>query len=596
MGFRFDITAISYFLILPFLSSYLLIPFCKGKITKKIRIIFQYLFLISSVIFSVVTINYYKEYKDQFNHFLFMGLYDDKQAVFKSIISDFNPILNIVVILTLIIIFIKIFNFYENSNKIYIFLNKFHFKYRNTVYKILALILFLGSIRGSYTEYPVRRFYAAITADSFINKTITNPFVALKNAISDYNDINKSYDKNPFGEIPKGIKNNFFSINNFLKKKTNSNLIIEETPNQIFLIIMESYDSWPLMNKYKSLNVSNELKHIEKKGVSFKNFLPAASTTMNSFGSIITSIPYAGVNISKIGGLRSFPSSIFNQFKKLGYETNFFYGGYLSWQNINNFVKKQGAENIYGAANSRASKGIWGIDDEALYNMILEKVDESKKSLNIILTMSYHAPYEVDIYKKGFPYKSKTDLPKNIQNKYVEDQTPLKAIGHLWYADKTLGEFVKKADKKYNNSLYSFTGDHFGRKFINNKPTLLESSSVPFIIYGKKLNKNLIDKKGSGSHKDISATLIELIAPDNFSFYSFGNSLLNKSETEIGFGFNKIITKNTVKEYTKNYGVKVFKTKTEKNSIIRNNNYYKRKLDSVMSLAWYYTVKGDSIK
>ena len=252
---------------------------------------------------------------------------------------------------------------------------------------------------------------------------------------------------------------------------------------------MESYDSWPLLDKYKNLKVATNLKNIENNGIRFTNFLPSANSTMNSFASIITGIPYVGINMSNIGASKSYSSSVFNQFKKLGYETNFFYGGYLSWQNINNFVKKQGAENIYGAANSRASKGIWGTDDEALYNMILEKVDESKKSLNIILTMSYHAPYEVDIYKKGFPYKSKTDLPKNIQNKYVEDQTPLKAIGHLWYADKTLGEFVKKADKKYNNSLYSFTGDHFGRKFINNKPTLLESSSVPFIIYGKKLNK-----------------------------------------------------------------------------------------------------------
>ena len=90
MGFRFDITAISYFLIIPFLCSYFLIPFFKGRFTKKIRIFFQYLFIVLSVIFSVVTINYYKEYKDQFNHFLFMGLYDDKRAVFESILSDYK--------------------------------------------------------------------------------------------------------------------------------------------------------------------------------------------------------------------------------------------------------------------------------------------------------------------------------------------------------------------------------------------------------------------------------------------------------------------------------------------------------------------------
>jgi phosphoglycerol transferase MdoB-like AlkP superfamily enzyme len=591
MGFRFDITAISYFLIIPFLCSYFLIPFFKGRFTKKIRIFFQYLFIVLSVIFSVVTINYYKEYKDQFNHFLFMGLYDDKRAVFESILSDYNPILNSVVIIILVFILIKIFQFYENSNKIFTFLNKFKFEYKNTVFKILFLILFIVSIRGSYTEYPVRRFYAAVTADNFINKTITNPFVAIKNAILDYNEINKSYNKNPFGEIPLSIKNNFSSINNFLKKETSTNTFLIEKPNQIFLVIMESYDSWPLMNAYKNLKLSTELLKIENKAVSFKNFTPASSTTMNSFGTIITSVPYCGINISKIGALRTFPTSIFKQFKKLGYKTNFFYGGYLSWQNIDNFVRKQGAENVYGAANSRAEKGIWGINDEALYEMVLNKVDASKKSFNIILTMSYHAPYEVEIYKEGFMYKKKSDLPLEYQNKYNEEQTPIKSLGHLWYADKTLGKFVETAEKKYSSSIFSFTGDHFGRKFINNKPTLYESSTVPFIIYGRNIKNDLLKTNTAGSHKDIGATLFDLVSPKNQPYFSFGNSLIN-SNKNIGFSFNKVITKNQLKEFTKNYGTKTYK-------INNANNFekkYKQKLDSVMSLAWYYSVKGDSIQ
>ena len=591
MGFRFDITAISYFLIIPFLCSYFLIPFFKGRFTKKIRIFFQYLFIVLSVIFSVVTINYYKEYKDQFNHFLFMGLYDDKRAVFESILSDYNPILNSVVIIILVFILIKIFQFYENSNKIFTFLNKFKFEYKNTVFKILFLILFIVSIRGSYTEYPVRRFYAAVTADNFINKTITNPFVAIKNAILDYNEINKSYNKNPFGEIPLSIKNNFSSINNFLKKETSTNTFLIEKPNQIFLVIMESYDSWPLMNAYKNLKLSTELLKIENKAVSFKNFTPASSTTMNSFGTIITSVPYCGINISKIGALRTFPTSIFKQFKKLGYKTNFFYGGYLSWQNIDNFVRKQGAENVYGAANSRAEKGIWGINDEALYEMVLNKVDASKKSFNIILTMSYHAPYEVEIYKEGFMYKKKSDLPLEFQNKYNEEQTPIKSLGHLWYADKTLGKFVETAEKKYSSSIFSFTGDHFGRKFINNKPTLYESSTVPFIIYGRNIKNDLLKTNTAGSHKDIGATLFDLVSPKNQPYFSFGNSLIN-SNKNIGFSYNKVITKNQLKEFTKNYGTKTYK-------INNANNFekkYKQKLDSVMSLAWYYSVKGDSIQ
>lgn len=150
---------ISDFLIIPFLSIYFLLPLKKGNTTIKIRKFFQILFVITSVIISVITLNY-SEYKNQFNHFLFMGLYDDQEAVLKTIISDFNPIKNILLIILLIIILLKTFKHFESGNKIHLFLNSFHFKFKNIFFKILAVILFVGGFRASYTGYPVRRAYA----------------------------------------------------------------------------------------------------------------------------------------------------------------------------------------------------------------------------------------------------------------------------------------------------------------------------------------------------------------------------------------------------------------------------------------------------
>jgi hypothetical protein len=51
---------------------------------------------------------------------------------------------------------------------------------------------------------------------------------------------------------------------------------------------------------------------------------------MNSLASIISGVPYCGINISKIGALKTYPSSIFKQFKNLGYETNIFFTVYSS--------------------------------------------------------------------------------------------------------------------------------------------------------------------------------------------------------------------------------------------------------------------------
>jgi len=594
MGFRFDITVISYFLIVPLLSTYIFIPLNRINLVIKIRLLFQKIFVFSSVIISIITLSYYKEYKEQFNHFLFMGLYDDKKSVIQSIISDYNPVGNGIIIIVLIYLLLKTFSFFENKNKIYTFINSFKFKYRDLAFSILVLILFLGSIRASFTEFPVRRFYASVTSDDFINKTIINPFRSFSYAISDYKELNKSFGKNPFGPISSSITTKHKSVKEVLKKNTLSGSL-QVKPKQVFLIVMESYDSWPLMNKYKDLNVSSRLRNIQNKGIRFVNFLPASNTTMNSFGSIITNIPYSGVNISKIGATKSFPSSIFNQFKTLGYQTNFFYGGYLSWQNIKNFVKKQGADNIFGAGSMNASMGIWGVDDEYLFNNVLKKVDTTKNSLNIILTMSYHSPYEVDIYSKGFQYKSVAELPKKLKSIYDKDKLPLKTLGHLWYADKALGDFVAKAENKYSNALFAFTGDHYGRKFINGSPTFYERSSVPFILYGKSVAENPKRILTPGSHIDIAPTLIELVAPPNHTYYSFGNSLLKKNtENAIGIGYNKAIDITKILEFSKNYGIKkqsINHNKLTNKNILRN----KKKHDSLMSLAWYYITRGDSI-
>ena len=587
MGFRFDVTVISYFLFIPFLALYILPVLNKEKYISSIRFVFQQFFLITSTIICVINLNFYKEFKDQFNHFIVLGFFDDKKAVFQSILHDFNPVINIIATIITIIFFIKIFKFYEDKNEISSILNNIKHKRSNLFLRIIFFFLFIASIRGSFTEYPARRFYSSVSSDDFLNKTIINPLRALNYAISDYNELNEFGEKNPFGEVPNKFKQNYKTFEKVLKKEVEYN-DTERQPDQIFLVVMESYDSWTLKDDYKDLEISNSLKQIENKGVSFKNFLPSANSTMNSLGTIISGVPYCGINISKIGALRLFKTSIFTHFKKLGYETNIFFTTYSSWQNLGNFSKGQGVDNVFDGTSSNSPKGIWGINDKSLFDNVLEKIDSKKKSLNIILTISYHPPFEEDVFKKGFSLNL-----SNSKIKYDEKTLSAKVLGHHWLADKFVGSFVSRAEKKYKNSLFAFTGDHFSRRFINSSPSLKERSSVPFIIYGSFL-KHIPNKYfNPGSHIDISPTLIELIAPKKFTYHSFGSSLLNNKK-KLGIGFHKTIQKEVIHEFSKSYGT------TEQNLI---NSHKKNKQasankkahDSLMSLAWHYTVKGDSI-
>lgn len=593
MGFRFDCTAVAYFLLLPFLLLLLLAPFNQYKIIIITRKVHQVLFIILSTLICVVTVNYFQEYGDQFNHFLFLALYDDQKAVFNTIIEYYHPFLNSFIIILSVVVGLLIFRFFKDKKNIYQVFKKVRFKRSKYVFAFLVVVLFVFGIRGSFSSIPVLREYSGISTDNFLNKTIINPFRSLKYAIQDFEKLNELSDKNPYMD-DKLFKVTFpqEKVTDVLRKTAQGPTI--EKPKQIFLVVMESYDSWPLMDKYQEFHFADNLYAIAQNGTHFSHFLSAGNTTIDSFGAIMTNVPNCGINLSHIGTAGvPFETSIFTQFKKLGYETNFYYGGFLSWENIGDLSKFYGVDHIYSGVDGggKTDTGGWGIEDEKLFNLVMKHTDKNKYSLNIILTTSYHAPYTVDLEAKGFPYKSTDEFPASMK-KYYDGAMNIKELGHLWYGDKAIGDFVKKAEKEYTNSIFNFTGDHFGRKFINSKPNLYEKSSVAYIMYGKSIPKQL--NTTPGSHIDIMPTLIEMIAPKGFEYYSFGESMFDKGKNE-GIAFDKMIDGNELYYFPKGSNIEKIDLTTFKESNFKKSDL-EFKHNKLMALAWYYTMKGNNLK
>ena len=593
MGFRFDCTAVAYFLLLPFLLLLILAPFNQYKIIIITRKIHQVIFIILSTLICAITVNYFQEYGDQFNHFLFLALYDDQKAVFNTIIEYYHPFLNSFIIIVTVFIGLLIFRFFGNKKSIYKVFKKIRFKKSKFVYAFLVLVLFIFGIRGSFNSIPVLREYSGISSDSFLNKTIINPFRSLNYAINDFKRLNVLSGKNPYME-----DNDFKAafpqdkVTDILKKIADGPTI--EKPKQIFLVVMESFDSWPLLDKYQPFHFADKLRAIAQNGTHFNHFVAAGNTTIDSFGAIMTNVPNCGINLSHIGTAGvPFETSIFRQFKKLGYETNFYYGGYLSWENIGDLSKFYGVDNLYSGVDGggKTDTGGWGIEDEKLFNLVMKHTNKNKYSLNIILTTSYHPPYTVDMETKGFPYKSTDDFPLAMK-KYYDGAMNIKELGHLWYGDKALGDFVKKAEKEFTESIFNFTGDHFGRKFINSKPNLYEKSSVAYIIYGKSIPKSL--NLTPGSHIDIMPTLIEMIAPKGFEYYSFGESMFTKGKSE-GIAFDKMIDGKDLYYFPKGSNIESINLNSFKETNFRKSDV-ELKHKKLMALAWYYTMKGNNLR
>ncbi len=581
VGFKYDTNVILYFLIIPFIFNFIIFTHNRDMILRIIRLFFSYILISISLLLSIIGVTYFKEYNNQFNYFVFEVLYDDISAISQTIWLEYNPLITLFIYIILLFLSIKIIN---RLDRVDIKVLKIDNIFIKIVILLTTILLTLSALRGTINSKPAIRKWSYVTQDNFLNKMVMNPISHLKYAFKDYQDLQSS-DINPYKT------NNSFDIKS-ISKISKGNII--EMPNHIILVVMESYDSWPLQDKFDNLHISDNLKNIAKSGIYFKRFLPSAHSTMNSLASIISGLPYNGVNISVLKSInKAEPTSFFQQMERLGYDTYFFYGGYLSWQNIGNFVKNQGANHIYSAvhAGGKTKSGTWGVDDNELFELISKSLKDKKKTFSIVMTTSYHPPFTIDVSSLGYKYKSTKDYPLEYQkNKNLID--PL-TLGHLWYSDKAIGDFVKKFQNSHPTTLFSFTGDHYGRRYFNNRANLYELSSVPFILYGKNINQKLLNTQKSGSHIDIFPTIFEIIAPKNENYYSFGTSLSLDNQKEFAYGYKRIITLD-----------KTIKVSNEGMTIWDNNHTYFQPNDKLkfkelrdnyldyMAISWDITYNG----
>lgn len=589
MGFRFDCTAVGYFLAVPALCTLALSPFGLFTFIRRMRVVWQYLFVILSVVICVITLNYYYEYNDQFNMFLFLGIYDDQSAILQTIWDYYHPLLNISACIFFSILGIYIFSRFANKNRLANWLSKIKglFPKILLVTALIACIIF--TLRGSIIRRPATRVKAVVTRNNLLNKTIINPYRSFIYAYSDFKKVNQVKGSNPYGDNWDSFEEQ--TVSSTIMKKAAGDTI--QKPKQIFLVIMESYCSWSLMDKYSSLGVANNLSEIAKEGTCFLNFLPSYNATIYAYTTTTTSIPHAGINISRLAtNSDAYASSIFNQFKKLGYKTNFFYGGSYGWENIGMLTEHLGCENVYTFSedNDGEGVGIWGLDDDRLFDVVLEKINPEEYTFNLILTVSNHTPYHVDVYGKGYKYNSEKDLPEDAQKLYGTGMN-LRELGHIWYGDWAIGQFMDVAKTKYPDALFSFTGDHYGRRFITSNPNLYETSTVPFILYGKNIPAQKLETPGS--HMDIIPTLIELVAPKDFTYYSFGTSMFEPNK-KIGIGYEKVVNNDSLYYMPIEGDISSINLKDFKETNLANMKDQKQYND-MLRLAWHYVVKGDSI-
>ncbi len=506
--------------------------------------------LITISVLYVAAFPYYRQFHSNFNQLVCNAVNDDMTALFWSFMQEFYLPLRLAAALVMAFMLWRImgrlmaWKFCDILSLFYLPTPVIWAK-RALFLACCGCVVLLGIFGGSLRwQTAVDWENAGVTKDRFLNEAILDSFQALyrgyrlQHRMLACNGL--SFTVSDIREMASklaGLRHGTDNLDDYLLRHAQGAQI--EKPTHIFVILSESYANWPLLDEYAEIPIADGMKSIirEPDSAYVKTFLPNGSSTVSAVTGITTGLADANLYLTVMpeAFTEPYPTASAPQMKQLGYATYFWYAGPSTWERIEDFTLAQGFDNFHSRGDYGDIPGtVWGCEDKYLYDIILERISPEEAGFHVILNASNHSPYGVNLEAEGFPGDLvRSRLPESARN----DDELLKELGHYWYADRELARFIREAKEKLPDSLFIVVGDHADRYNIEKNPSTYIRYGIPFIITGKGVHKGLLTPGAAGSQIDIVPTIIELIAPEGFTYYALGNSLSRSNRRGVNYGF-----------------------------------------------------------
>lgn len=308
---------------------------------------------------------------------------------------------------------------------------------------------------------------------------------------------------------------------------------LQQQPQSINIILGESYGLWPFLAEFNEPGaylVEQGRKYAASpQAMGTQMALAQGTGTMPAIIGLLTGMPDTGMypNYS-VGMLQEPYGRIGPVMKKLGYKTVFWYGGFSTWQNVKNFALEQGFDEFHDASEMPSDEeNAWGVADGDMFKAINAYMDKHRgeKIINVIMTTSNHPPYSVNVAKEGYDAdKVRKNLPDSIAN----TDKQINEMGHIWYADHVMGEFISKEEQVDPTALFVITGDHSERFTFAREEGPKVASTIPIIFYGQGIKKEWLSPDTFGMSIQIIPTLAELVGRTGQTYEAMVPSLFNQ--------------------------------------------------------------------
>ncbi|HMB57241.1 MAG TPA: LTA synthase family protein [Arenimonas sp.] len=217
----------------------------------------------------------------------------------------------------------------------------------------------------------------------------------------------------------------------------------------VVLISVESLSAFYSASYGGKPGLTPELDKLTDQSLFFSQLYASGTRTVRGLEALALSVPPTpGESIVKREHNEGLPS-LADVFNAKGYDSQFLYGGYGAFDNMNYFFGHNGYRVYDRSEIPEASihhANIWGVADEDLYTLALAKFDQAhaggKPFFAHIMTTSNHRPYT-------FP-----------ENRIVGEQGLRDSA--VKYTDWAIGDFIRRARSKpwFDDTVFVITADH----------------------------------------------------------------------------------------------------------------------------------------
>ncbi|MES2778307.1 MAG: LTA synthase family protein [Bacteroidota bacterium] len=395
-----------------------------------------------------------------------------------------------------LIITAQIIVFYQLAKKLIIPFEKFLMPvWQKGIVSLVMLGLVLVGIRGGIQPVPINRNWVFFSKHTVLNFAALNGFWNMAELAArplEPRENPYQYFKDEDAErLLKQLHNT---------PSDSSETILTTTRPNIVIIFLESWAGDVIGCLDGEKGVAPKFDELAKEGILFNHFYSTGFRTEQGMLAVLSAYPAQPISsiIQDFGKFTKLPN-LYHVMNEQGYQTSFYTGGRLQFDNIEAYLHAAGVQTMVGETQFPIQKRtLWGAYDDETFAMHLMALNQTQQPFfSALTTMTTHEWYDADV-------------PRYFSGD--ADQVNDKYRNTMHYADSCLYTYIKQAQQQpwYQNTLFVLVADH-SCKFPKGRNNFeVKRHHIPMVLMGGALKKEYAGTVNTrvASHLDIAASLL----------------------------------------------------------------------------------------